>query len=201
MSPERIKTIRKHMLLTSILLLLLGVCFIVWPDEAARMLARASAIVILAVGVFEIILFALGKKKGVVDIPAIISGVLLCALGIYLLIKPDTMLNFFNIIFGIVIIIIGLDHIFQAIFIIRHIRKLWWITLIVGLVALGLGVLTLLNPFSAIRTAMIVVGITMVIEALGGLWNLPALKPKPGLESIVDDAKSAGGSADEDINA
>jgi len=198
MSPERIKTIRKHMLLASILLLLLGVCFIVWPDEAARMLARASAIVILAVGVFEIILFALGKKKGIVDVPAIISGVLLCALGIYLLIKPDTMLNFFNIIFGIVIIIIGLDHIFQSIFIIRHIRKLWWITLIVGLVALGLGVLTLLNPFSAIRTAMIVVGITMVIEALGGLWNLPALKPKPGLESIVDGAKSAG---DSEINA
>ena len=198
MSPERIKTIRKHMLLASILLLLLGVCFIVWPDEAARMLARASAIVILAVGLFEIVLFALGKKKGIVDVPAIISGVLLCALGIYLLIKPDTMLNFFNIIFGIVIIIIGLDHIFQSIFIIRHIRKLWWITLIVGLVALGLGVLTLLNPFSAIRTAMIVVGITMVIEALGGLWNLPALKPKPGLESIVDDAKSAG---DSEINA
>ena len=198
MSPERIKSIRKHMLLASILLLVLGICFIVWPDEAARILARATAIVIIAVGVFELILFFIGKKKGVVDIPAIISGVLLGALGIYLLIQPDTMLKFFNIIFGIIIIIIGLDHIFQAIFIIRHIRSLWWISLIVGLVALGLGVLTLLNPFSAIRTAMIIVGITMVVEAIGGLWNLPALKPKPGLETVVDNAKTEG---DSDINA
>ena len=126
MSPERIKSIRKHMLLASILLLVLGICFIVWPDEAARILARATAIVIIAVGLFELILFFIGKKKGVVDIPAIISGVLLGALGIYLLIQPDTMLKFFNIIFGIIIIIIGLDHIFQAIFIIRHIRSLWW---------------------------------------------------------------------------
>lgn len=198
MSPERIKSIRKHMLLASILLLVLGICFIVWPDEAARILARATAIVIIAVGLFELILFFIGKKKGVVDIPAIISGVLLGALGIYLLIQPDTMLKFFNIIFGIIIIIIGLDHIFQAIFIIRHIRSLWWISLIVGLVALGLGVLTLLNPFSAIRTAMIIVGITMVVEAIGGLWNLPALKPKPGLETVVDNAKTEG---DSDINA
>ena len=198
MSPERIKSIRKHMLLASILLLVLGICFIVWPDEAARILARATAIVIIAVGVFELILFFIGKKKGVVDIPAIISGVLLGALGIYLLIQPDTMLKFFNIIFGIIIIIIGLDHIFQAIFIIRHIRSLWWISLIVGLVALGLGVLTLLNPFSAIRTAMIIVGITMVVEAIGGLWNLPALKPRPGLETVVDNAKTEG---DSDINA
>ena len=198
MSPERIKSIRKHMLLASILLLVLGICFIVWPDEAARILARATAIVIIAVGLFELILFFIGKKKGVVDIPAIISGVLLGALGIYLLIQPDTMLKFFNIIFGIIIIIIGLDHIFQAIFIIRHIRSLWWISLIVGLVALGLGVLTLLNPFSAIRTAMIIVGITMVVEAIGGLWNLPALKPRPGLETVVDNAKTEG---DSDINA
>ena len=198
MSPERIKSIRKHMLLASILLLVLGICFIVWPDEAARILARATAIVIIAVGLFELILFFIGKKKGIVDIPAIISGVLLGALGIYLLIQPDTMLKFFNIIFGIIIIIIGLDHIFQAIFIIRHIRSLWWISLIVGLVALGLGVLTLLNPFSAIRTAMIIVGITMVVEAIVGLWKLPALKPRPGLETVVDNAKTEG---DSDINA
>ena len=112
----------------------------------------------------------------------------------------NTMLNFFNIIFGVIILIIGLDHLFQAIFIIRHVRSLWWISLIVGLVAIGLGVLTLLNPFSAIRTAMIIVGITMVVEALGGLWNLPALKPKPGTVSDLSGAKPVNGS-DEDINA
>lgn len=186
MSPERIKTIRKHMLLASILLLLLGISFIVWPEEAARFLARATAIVIIAVGLFEVVLFILAKRKGIIDIPAIISGVLLGALGIYLVIKPDTMLSFFNIIFGIIILIIGLDHVFQSIFIIRHIRSLWWISLIVGVVAIGLGILTLLNPFSAIRSAMMIVGVTMLIEAIGGLWNLPALRPRP--EPVTDGA-------------
>ena len=197
MSPERIKVVRNHMIIASILLLLIGVAFIVWPDEAARILARATAIAIIGVGVFEMILFFIGKHKGIVDIPAIISGVLLIALGVYLLIQPDTMLNFFNIIFGIIILIIGLDHLFQAIFIIRHVRSLWWITLIVGVAAIGLGVLILVNPFSAVRTAMIIVGITMVIEAIGGFWNLPALKAKPG--SLTKDVTPA--SADEDLNA
>ncbi|MCR5049312.1 MAG: DUF308 domain-containing protein [Saccharofermentans sp.] len=193
MSPERIKSVRNHMIIASILLLLIGVAFIVWPDEAARILARATAIAIIGVGVFEMILFFIGKHKGIVDIPAIISGVLLIALGVYLLIQPDTMLNFFNIIFGIIILIIGLDHLFQAIFIIRHVRSLWWITLIVGVAAIGLGVLILVNPFSAVRTAMILVGITMVVEAIGGFWNLPALKAKPAaLKEAVKD---------EDINA
>ena len=197
MSPERIKSVRNHMIIASILLLLIGVAFIVWPDEAARILARATAIAIIGVGVFEMILFFIGKHKGIVDIPAIISGVLLIALGVYLLIQPDTMLNFFNIIFGLIILIIGLDHLFQAIFIIRHVRSLWWITLIVGVAAIGLGVLILVNPFSAVRTAMIIVGITMVIEAIGGFWNLPALKAKPG--SLTKDVTPA--SADEDLNA
>ena len=197
MSPERIKSVRNHMIIASILLLLIGVAFIVWPDEAARILARATAIAIIGVGVFEMILFFIGKHKGIVDIPAIISGVLLIALGVYLLIQPDTMLNFFNIIFGIIILIIGLDHLFQAIFIIRHVRSLWWITLIVGVAAIGLGVLILVNPFSAVRKAMIIVGITMVIEAIGGFWNLPALKAKPS--SVIKDATPV--SADEDLNA
>ena len=179
MSPERIKSVRNHMIIASILLLLIGVAFIVWPDEAARILARATAIAIIGVGVFEMILFFIGKHKGIVDIPAIISGVLLIALGVYLLIQPDTMLNFFNIIFGIIILIIGLDHLFQAIFIIRHVRSLWWITLIVGVAAIGLGVLILVNPFSAVRTAMIIVGITMVIEAIGGFWNCRHLRQSP----------------------
>ena len=197
MSPERIKTVRNHMIIASILLLLIGVCFIVWPDESARLLTRATAIAIIGVGAFELILFILGKRKGMIDVPAIITGSILVVLGVYLLIKPDTMLNFFNIIFGVIILIIGLDHVFQAIFIIRHVRSLWWISLIVGVVAIGLGVLTIINPFSAIRTAMVLVGITMIVEALGGLWNLPALKAKPGTAAI--DAKPVN--SDEDINA
>lgn len=197
MSPERIKVVRNHMIIASILLLLIGVCFIVWPDEAAKLLARATAIVILGVAAFEIILFFLGRRKGMVDVPAVIIGAMLGVLGVYLLIKPDVMLNFFNIIFGVVILIIGLDHIFQAIFIIRHVRSLWWISLVVGVAAVGLGVLIIVNPFSAVRTAMILVGVTMVIESLGSLWNLPALKAKP--EAVSVDAKPVGG--DEDINA
>ena len=199
MSPERIKTIRTHMLLTSVLLLLLGISFIVWPDKAAEFLTRITAIIIIAVGAFELFVFFMGRRREVLDLPAIISGLLLAALGIFLLIKPDTMLNFFNIIFGIVILIIGLDHLFQAIFIIRHIRSLWWITLIVGFVAIGLGILVLINPFSAIRTAMVLVGITMVVEAIGGLWNLPALKARPEAISAAENAKPVG--QDEDINA
>ncbi len=197
MSPERIKVVRNHMIIASILLLLIGVCFIVWPDESAKLLARATAIVILGVAAFEIVLFFLGRRRGMVDVPAVIIGAILGVLGVYLLIQPEVMLNFFNVIFGVVILIIGLDHIFQAIFIIRHVRSLWWISLVVGVAAIGLGVLIIVNPFSAVRTAMIIVGVTMVIESLGSLWNLPALKAKPAAVSV--DAKPVGG--DEDINA
>lgn len=185
------------MIIASILLLLLGVAFIAWPDEAARVMARAIAISIVGFSVFELILFFLGKHKGFVDVSAIVTGVLLMALGVYLLVKPESLLNLFNIIFGVVILIIGVDHVFQAIFIIRHIRSLWWISLLVGILAIAMGVLTLVNPFSAIRTAMIIIGITMIVEAVGGLWNLPALKAKP--DAVLKDATP--GSADEDINA
>ena len=198
MNPDRIKSIRNNVIVMSILLLLVGVAFIVWPGEAARVLARVVAIAIAAFGAFELILFFIGSRKSFVDVSAAVTGVLLTALGVFLLIKPDTLLNFFNIIFGIAILIVGLDHIFQSIFIIRYVRGLWWVSLLVGIAALLLGVIIIINPFSAVNSAMILIGITMVIEAIGGFWNLPALKAKRVVEVI--DAKPVD-SGDDDINA
>lgn len=196
MSPERIKSVRNHMIISSIILLILGVLFIVWPDQAAIFLTRATAIVILGVAAFELVLFFLSKRKGFTDVPAIIIGVILTVLGIFLLVRPDSLLSFFNIIFGIIILIMGMDHLFQAVFIIRHVRTLWWVSLVVGVAAVVLGIVILVNPFSAVRTAMILVGITMVVEAIGGFWNLPALKARPD----AADAKPVN-SGDSDINA
>jgi len=197
MSPERIKSIRNNMIIASIFLLVLGVAFIVWPGEAARVLARVVAVAISVIGAFEFIIFIIGKNRGFIDISAAVTGVLLLALGVFLIVKPDTLLNFFNIIFGIIVLIIGLDHIFQAIFIIRHIRGLWWISLLVGIAAALMGVIIIINPFSAVNTAMILIGITMVIEGIGGFWNLPALKSKASMEV---DARSVN-TPDDDINA
>ena len=197
MSPERIKSIRNNMIIASIFLLVLGVAFIVWPGEAARVLARVVAVAISVIGAFEFIIFIIGKNRGFIDISAAVTGVLLLALGVFLIVKPDTLLNFFNIIFGIIVLIIGLDHIFQAIFIIRHIRGLWWISLLVGIAAALMGVIIIINPFSAVNTAMILIGITMVIEGIGGFWNLPALKSKASMEV---DAKSVN-TPDDDLNA
>lgn len=199
MNPDRIKSIRRHMLFASILLLIAGIVFIVWPDAAAIILTRVVAAAILAFGAFEIAIFIIAKRKGFVDVPAIVSGVLTAILGAYLIIKPETMLNLFNIIFGVIILIIGVDHIFQSLFIIRYIRNLWWISLIVGVAAVVLGIITLLNPFSASRAIMILVGISMVIEAIGGFWNLPALKARPSADTI--DVTPSNNSNDEDINA
>ena len=193
MSPERIKTVRKHMIISSILLLIMGIAFIVWPEKSAVLMARLVSVLIIAVGVFELVLFIIGKRKGVADVPAIITGTILTCLGIFLLIRSEAVLELFNIIFGIVILVIGIDHILQAVFIIRHVRTLWWISLIVGVAALGLGALIIVNPFSAVRTGMVLMGITMVLEALGGIWNLPALKPKPGELDSIKDVTPGGG--------
>ena len=200
MSPERIKSVRNSMLISSIVLLLLGIAFIVWPGEAARTLARIIAAVITLVAAFEIVMFFFARKKGFTDISAILTGTVLAILGIYLLVKPDSLLNFFNIIFGIIIIIMGLDHLFQAIFIIRHIRGLWWVTLIVGIAAVAMGVIILINPFSVATTAMTIIGISMVVEALGGFWNLPALKARPETAADAPVTKNVD-SSDDDLNA
>jgi len=180
MSPESIKFLRNSMIISSIIMVLLGITFIVWPAEAANMLARVLAVVILIGAVVEFILFFFAKRGGFTDVMALVSGVVLAVISIFLLIRPDLLVSFFNVVFGIIIIIMGIDHIAQSLFIIRHIRTLWWVSLFVGIGATLMGILIIVNPFSATNAAMILIGITMLIEGIAGFWNLPALKPKPG---------------------
>ncbi len=176
MDENSIRSIRNNMIITNIVILLLGVAFIAWPKESAEMLVMAIGIVLIALAIFEVVVFLFIKKRGFADVVSLIAGIVAALAGIWLLISPSWLVGFFGIIFGAIIIAVGLAHIHQAIFIIRHHRQIWWVSLLVAVLAIALGVFIIINPFDFANGIMIWVGIGMVIEAVSGFFNLPALK-------------------------
>ena len=178
MDESSIKSIRNNMIITNIVILLLGVAFIAWPKESSEMLVMAIGIVLIAMAVFEVVVFLFAKNRGFTDVVSLIAGIIAALAGIWLLISPSWLVGFFGIIFGVIIIAVGLAHIHQAIFIIRHHRQIWWISLLVAVLAIALGVFVIINPFEFTNGLMIWIGIGMVIEAVFGFFNLPAMKHK-----------------------
>ncbi|MCQ2516379.1 MAG: DUF308 domain-containing protein [Saccharofermentans sp.] len=178
MSSDSIKSWRNGTIISSLLILLLGISFIVWPKESAELLARILALVVLGAGLVELVLFFWGKRGGFTDVIALASSAVLLCISIFLLLRPDMLINFFNVVFGIVIIIIGIQHVGQSLFIVRYARELWWISFLIGIAAVAMGILVLINPFSATNAAMMLIGVTMIIEGVAGLYSVPALKAR-----------------------
>lgn len=178
MSFINVKSFRNGTIISSIIILILGISFIMWPKESAELLARVLALVVLSAGVVELVLFLWGKRGGFTDVIALTSSVVLLCISVFLLLRPDMLLNFFNVVFGIVILIIGVQHVGQSLFIVRYSRGLWWVSFLIGIAAVAMGILVIINPFSATNAAMTIIGVTMIIEGAAGLYSAPALRAR-----------------------
>ena len=112
------------------------------------------------------------------DIVTIIGGIIVGAVGVFFMIDPAWLVGMMGLVFGIIVILIGLLHLHQSLFIIKAVRPMWWISLIISFCVIILGILICTNPFGLVNGIFVFIGITLIIEAVAGFYNLPALKAK-----------------------
>lgn len=159
-----------------IVMLFLGLIFFIGTlagkgDEIASGFVRVVGGVLVIVGIFELINFLRIKEKTIFDWIVFIIGCAIAITGIVFIINPLPIITIFNFVFGVIIGIYAIIVIVVAVGTLRPAgAKYWWFSLLFGLVALGLGVfVTCFN--GATKTLTIIIGITLVVGAIGGIAN------------------------------
>ena len=154
-----------------IVLIALGVVLIVWPVDAALMLTRIVGIVILVLAIVEIVVFAMSKSKEAMEYVLLVISVLMAAVGIWLIVNPDWLVQFFNILFGVILGVYGLFGVFSSVGYGRKSGGLWWIGLILSIIAIAMAVLIFMNPFATPKMLMIIIGASLVLGGVAGIYN------------------------------
>ena len=192
-----------------IVLAVLGVTLIIWPNNAAELLTRIVGIAIVLLSVVEIIVFIVSKNKEAMEIIALVGSILFAAGGIFLIVNPGWLVGFFNIIFGVVICLYGLFGIVNSIAFARRAGGLWWIGLILSVIAIAFAALIFMNPVWISNILMIAIGVSLLVAALMGIFTRLKIRKAQkiiltaaaaGFDPVVtnaDNMKSAG-SDDED---
>ena len=93
-------------------------------------------------------------------------------IGMLLLIMPETSLLWICNIFGVVVLVTGVDglsRIGTAIDLAKRKGQKWWLLLLFSIVSVALGVLLVLHPFDAAVSAVMLCGILLIAE---GALNL-----------------------------
>ena len=184
-------------IIIDIVMLFLGLIFIIGTiagkgDDIAAGFVRIIGATLIVVGVFALINFLRIKDKTVFDWIVLIIGLSIAVVGIVFIVNPLPVITVFNFIFGIIIAIYAIVIIVSAI---RTIRasgsKYWWFSLLFGVLALGLGAAIIFFNF-ATKTLTVVIGITLVVGAIGGIANAmlasQAKKEFKAASKILDDA-------------
>lgn len=203
-------------MIIDIIMLFLGLIFVIGTiagkgDEIAAGFVRIIGGVLILAGIFALINFLRIKDKTVFDWIVLAIGLSIAVVGIVFIVNPLPVITVFNFVFGIIIAVYAIVIIVAAVGTLRPAgAKYWWFSVLFGVIALALGAVIIFFNF-ATKTLTIVIGITLVVGAIGGMANAilasQAKKEFKANSKILDDAtftvestttESSDGKSDDD---
>lgn len=102
----------------------------------------------------------------------LIVGVLLLAFGIFALAQPRVVLSVLPVVLGVYLVTECVGKIQRAVILKKSGYPRWWTVLNLGPLTGLPGVLLIANPFQAVETSLMILGISLVVNGASDLWIL-----------------------------
>ena len=149
--------------------ILLGLVLVCWPDRSIGFLCMLLGAAIFITGIIYVLGWIARRKEGV---PAffVLPGVILCALGVWLMTNPASVVILIQYIFGAILIFHGAVDLQGAVALMRGQVERWWLDLALAALTIALGALVLVNPFGAFATLVILIGVALVFDGVSDLY-------------------------------
>lgn len=167
---ELLKRLKTNVIISSALCIVIGIVLVVWPDLTMEIACLAIGAVLLIAGIMRLIAYFTARDGSVYSQVNLIFGIVLIVVGALILWKWDKVLEIVPIIVGIVIVIHGISDLRQAYTLFKNKYDKWWVALILGLLTVVFGVLLILNPFAALDTVVILIGIFLIFDGISVIW-------------------------------
>lgn len=155
---------------TSLLCILIGLVFAIWPEMVASAANYILGGIILIVGIIYLAISFWSKQRSFLTGFGVVFSVILIVIGVFMLLKPEFVLSLFPMIIGGIIVVHGILDLKYSIELVSLKYKYWWVALIIAVATLGLGVLLLFNPFSAVKLAFRIIGVILIVDGASDFW-------------------------------
>lgn len=176
--------IKLEVIVTAVLAIVLGILFIVMPNESADTLCTVSGILLICAGVVAIVAFiAYGFVFGGY---LLILGIALILSGIFCLTYPVIVTELLTIIFGIYIIVDGTTSFIDSIYCARAHIKGWIFLTLLAILSIALGTVVMFGTFD---TIMIFAGYCLIIDGICDIIEVTVFshKIKAAKKKILED--------------
>lgn len=168
-SLNAMRTAKIGYICISVILCILGILLIVFPNVSVKLVGICCGILMLVFGCIKLVgyfskdLFRLAFQYDLA------TGLLMLALGVIILTNPTGMVTLLSSVFGILILADGLFKIQISMDSRRFGIHQWWLILSAAIIAGCLGLVLLLRPTESTTVMMVLGGISLLSE---GILNL-----------------------------
>ena len=158
---QELGKIKRSSIMTSIILMVLGVTMILCPARYVDALVSTLGYVILIFAAYLIMEF-LSSKRVLINYIYLTGALILALLGIAVLVFYNHMVLVIGIVFGLVLLIDGITGIVNTLMYARRSgRRGWWVLIVLDTLMIVFGLIVLVNPFWNEPT--------MLFDVIGGM--------------------------------
>ena len=149
---EFLQKLQSMTALTAAAMLILGILLMVNPMGAILTVCRIVGCILLLAGAALVFMFLIkrGWETGSPwDIAVCVLGAVLLAVGIFVILRPGSIVEFVNLLFAVVLFLHGIYD-FREMLKLKRLRDdKWWVSLILTAITFVMGFLLLASPFMA----------------------------------------------------
>ena len=165
-----LKKIKTNVVISALVCVILGLVLVIRPGMSMRIVCTAVGVVLIVAGITRMIDYFAARDGSMYSQINLVFGIILTVVGVWIVVKPNTVLAIIPIFVGIVIVLHGINNIKQAMELWRDKYDMWWVAGIMGLLTVGFGVLLICRPFAAIDTVVMLIGICLIYDGLSNIW-------------------------------
>ena len=187
-----VKKLKWNLILMSLLYVGLGIFLVMKPGTALNIVCYALGGVVLACAAVQLIRYFVVERGVFQSQLTLISGLICLALGVFLLLRSDIVVSILPIVFGLFVIFDAIGRVQNAL----DLRRCGYDKgfLLLPVLSVVLGVVLILNPFGAMETLVMAIGVILIVEGainlLSALYTILAVrrfaKLHPETQSVLE---------------
>lgn len=165
-----LKKIKTNVIVSALICVIIGVVLVAWPGMSVHVVCMTIGAVLVISGISRLLIFILNRDGSLFSQMNLITGIIITLIGAWILFQPDTIIAMIPILVGIIIIIHGINNLQQAVTLFHNHYDKWWVALLLGIITIGFGVLLIFNPFEAVNTLVMFIGLFLIYDGLSDIW-------------------------------
>ena len=169
---EKLKQLKWNYIIEALIMVVIGIVLIIWPQGSLEMMAKALAILLILAGGVMIASYFIHKERTIAVSGGLAMGIIVAAIGVWIFIYPSPFIDFVPRLFGVFIIASGINNLAQTLSLIRSSYGLWWLSLLFALITIILGGILLFNPKFIENILVALIGGFLVFDGLTNLWTV-----------------------------